>query len=76
MQDRLNIQELGRPAAALQSAPSQDIDLQDVLLFAGIISAETAGIVIWWPSAFILAAIFCFGFAYMIERTKRGSART
>ncbi len=47
------------------------VDLQDYLIVAGMFSGETAAAVIWWPASIILAAVFCFGFAYLIERAKK-----
>lgn len=55
------------------SAPSQvkdRFDLQDGLIVAGIACAEAAAIVIWWPASLVVAALFCLGFALMIERSK------
>jgi hypothetical protein len=46
------------------------IDLQDCLLALGIVAGETAAAVIWLPAALILAMLFCFGFAYLIEKSK------
>lgn len=45
-------------------------DLQDGLIVAGIAFAEAAAMVIWWPASLILAALFCLGFAIMIELSK------
>lgn len=47
------------------------LDLQDWLLIGGAAAAEAAALAIWWPSALIVAAVFCLGFAYLIERDKK-----
>lgn len=66
----IRIDEQGKAAKAPRQGES-GIDLQDCLLLAGIISGEAAAIVIWWPSSLILAALFAFGFAYLIEKAKK-----
>lgn len=55
------------PAAADNGAV---FDLQDTLLLGGLVFSELGAAVIWWPAALLLAAIYCFGFAWMIERAK------
>jgi hypothetical protein len=51
--------------------PVEDgFDLQDGLILAGVAFAELAAALIWWKAAIILAAIFCLGFAWLIERAK------
>ncbi|HXI92977.1 MAG TPA: hypothetical protein VNO24_23475 [Blastocatellia bacterium] len=55
----------------LTSSESQSFDLQDGLLIAGILSLEAAAIVIWWPSALILAGLFALGFVFLMERAKK-----
>ena len=47
------------------------IDLLDVLLLLGIAFLESAAWFIWRPSALLLAGLLCFGFAYLIERSKK-----
>jgi hypothetical protein len=59
----------GRPPETAPADPP--FDLQDALLAAGIAFAEIACLLIWWPSALILAAVFCLGFALLIERSKK-----
>jgi hypothetical protein len=53
-----------------ESRLPQRFDLQDTLLLAGVILAESFALVVWWPSALALGAFFCLGFAAMIERAK------
>jgi hypothetical protein len=67
------IEEQGRPAPAVQAPESWD--LQDGLLIAGIVFAESGALVIWWPSALILAALFCFGFAYLLARGSKAKRK-
>ena len=69
----LIIEEQGRPVPAVQAPES--LDLQDVLLIAGIAFAESGALVIWWPSALILAALFCFGFAYLLARGSKAKRK-
>jgi hypothetical protein len=47
------------------------LDLQDWLIISGVFSGEGAAAVIWWPAALILACLFSFGFAYLIEKSKK-----
>lgn len=61
------IEEVGKPIAAPKQPSPRRFDLQDALIAVGILTGETAALVIWWPAALILACLFCFGFAYMIE---------
>lgn len=61
-------------ASAPEAAPGPEVkapavDLQDCLLIAGVVFFEAAALVIWWPSALILAGIFCFVFVALIQRT-------
>jgi hypothetical protein len=63
------IEEQGRPQPAPPRVESR-MDLQDYLLIAGVVFAEAAALVIWWPAALILAAMLCFGFALLIEKSK------
>lgn len=63
----------GKPAAPVQV--EEKFDLQDGLVLGGIGFAEAAALVIWWPASLILAAVFCLGFALMIELSKK-SERT
>jgi hypothetical protein len=67
--DRIVIEEQGRPVPQPRPVPSA-VDLQDYLLMGGIVTGEGACIAIWWPAALILAALFCFTFAWLIERSK------
>jgi hypothetical protein len=69
----LVIEEQGRPAPAVQALESWD--LQDGLLIAGMVFAESGALVIWWPSALILAALFCFGFAYLLARGSKAKRK-
>jgi hypothetical protein len=64
---RPEIQECGKAALPFPVKEDRCLDLQDILIVAGIVCAEAAAAVIWWPAALILAALFCFGFAYLIE---------
>ena len=69
MNPRITIEELGKPPREAPRAESR-VDLQDTLVLSGILCGEAAAAVIWWPSALVLAALFCFAFAYLIERSK------
>lgn len=72
MSRRIVIEDaLTKPAGVLEKGEGRRFDLQDTLLLAGIVFAELAAWVIWWPSSLLLAAVFCFGFAYLIERAKK-----
>lgn len=71
--DRIVIEEQGRPQPRSVPVPS-GIDLQDYLLIGGIVTGEGACAVIWWPSALILACMFCFTFAWLIERSKKAKS--
>jgi len=55
---------------AIQALRLAGVDLQDVLLVAGVVFEEIAAVCIWWPAALILAGVFCLFFAYQIERSK------
>jgi hypothetical protein len=66
IEDETNPELRGQRAAATDDRPR--VDLQDFLLIGGIGFLEVSAWVIWWPSALILAGLFCFGFAYLIER--------
>ena len=70
---RIVIEEQGRPAPPVKAPESWD--LQDGLLIAGIVFAEAAALVIWWPSALILAALFCFGFAYLLAHGSKAKRK-
>lgn len=67
---KIIIEEVGKPTAPPEPKPSR-YDLQDYLVMTGIVSGEVAAVVIWWPAAFILASLFSFGFAYLIERSNK-----
>ena len=73
MPERIVIEEQGCPKPTLMQVPA-GIDLQDCLLVLGIASGETACAVIWWPSSLILACLFCFTFAWLIERAKKAKS--
>ena len=47
------------------------IDLQDCLVAIGIVAAESAAVVIWWPAALMLASLFAFGFTFLIEKSRK-----
>lgn len=64
------IDEVGKPLIPKAPKPS-GFDLQDGLVIAGIVTGEAAALVIWWPAALILACLLSFGFAYLIERSKK-----
>lgn len=70
MARRIIIEDVTKPEGILVPAEPSGMDLQDGLLIAGVAFSEIAAIVIWWPSALILASLWCLGFAYMIERTE------
>lgn len=53
----------------------KSIDLQDCLVALGIVAGETAAALIWWPAALVLAMLFAFGFAYLIEKSKPKPAK-
>jgi hypothetical protein len=59
------IEEQGKPRKVEAPAPV-GLDLLDFLLAGGVLSAEAAAAIIWWPAVLILAALFCFGWAYLI----------
>jgi len=48
----------------------RSLDLQDWLLMGGVGFLEASALVIWWPSALILAGLFCFSFVLLIERNR------
>lgn len=48
----------------------KNVDLQDCLVAIGIVAGETAAYLIWLPAALILAMLFAFGFAFLIEKSK------
>ncbi len=54
----------------LQTSVKSEFDAQDALLIAGFVSLETGVAFVYWPAAFILAGLLCFGFAYLIERAR------
>lgn len=56
--------------------PISSWDLQDWLLVVGILCLEGAAGVIWWPSALILAGLFCLSFAFLIERERKNKHGT
>ena len=68
---RIIIEEVGKPALPPPPPPPSGLDLQDGLILGGIAAGETAALVIWWPAALILACLFCFGFAWLIELEKK-----
>lgn len=63
---KIIIEEVGKPPVAEIPQPN-GWDLQDGLICLGITCGEAAAWVIWWPAALILAAVFAFVFAYLIE---------
>lgn len=69
------IVEHGNPAPVAPPSPDASFDIQDWLIGIGITSGECAAVAIWWPSALILAMVFCFGFAWLIERSKVSEKR-
>jgi hypothetical protein len=50
-------------------------ELQDTLVVCCVGFLEAAAVVIWWPSALVLAGLLCGGFAITIERAKKKLAR-
>lgn len=60
----------GRVRLAEEVPSSPQWDLQDALIAASVLLAETAAIVIWWPAALILGSILCALFALLIERDR------
>ena len=52
------------------------LDLQDCLLVGGVGFLEASALVIWWPSALILAGVFCFSFVLLIERERTTNSST
>lgn len=68
---RIIIEEVGRPLPPPPPPAPSPYDLQDGLVLAGIVFGEIAAIVIWWPAALILACLFSFGFAWLIELEKK-----
>lgn len=66
----ITIEEVGKPVV-VEVPESEGFDLQDGLLISGVITGEAASIVIWWPSALILASLLSFVFWYLIEKSKR-----
>lgn len=63
-------EEGGKPEPSRDDPAAPALDLQDALILTGVACGELAAAVIWWPSALILAFVFCFVFAYLIERAK------
>jgi len=57
------------------ASESVSLDLQDYLVITGVMAGESAAVCIWWPAALILACLFSFGFAYMIEIAKAKEAK-
>jgi hypothetical protein len=68
----ITITDEGQPVAP---SPEPEIKglgiLQLCLLGAGVLFSEVAAVVIWWPAALVLAALFCFGFSVLIARATR-----
>lgn len=47
------------------------VDLQDCLILSGVVSGEAAAFIIWRPAALLLACALSFGFAFLIQRSKK-----
>lgn len=69
-------EEGASPPSTDASSPPAPFGLEDGLLTAGVLFAEVAAVVIWWPSALILAAVFCFLAVFFIVRMKSAEGKT